>query len=783
MSNRRDFLKGAGILSLAPLSRGVPTLAQGTSANPRPDFIASTELAGIDKDAIVLENAEMRLAINSRASAQSLIHKPTGQECLAERGGDAPMFTLTQYRPYINEVQLAYPAKVTHFAPDHLRREGDTLIASFEILGYDALIGLKITDAYIAFRLEKLDYKGFRKPKVPRTPTRIDETLFLQLAVRDRMNFGEWLNVMWDDDVAVNVLAADPHTRIDAAPCLGYHLFQAGTVQEVQLEGASAALITTSPDHLLDRIAQLEEDFNLPRGVQSRRCKEYKNSYYEVLKMSPQDADEHIEFAKAGGFRLMQIYHSALTDSLGHFPWRPEYPRGIADLKEITAKINQAGMIPGFHVLYTMATVNDPYITPVPDPRLSLRHSFTLAESINASSTVIQVEEDPRLLDIGGNKRILSDGGAKFRDEEQMQTLRIQNELIHYKTYTSTPPYRFEDCVRGAFGTRPAAHEISSRVGLLDMYSPTMVRYSQNSSLEAEVAERLQAIYGQAGFRFMYFDGAEDVPAPFWYTVSRAQLILQKGLKPQPLFAEGACKSHFSWHVLTRANAFDVFPPEEQKAATRIYCVEEIKRVVNDFSSIDFGWLGYWAPSKESIGTQPDIVEYVTSVAAAWDCTIALFGNLPALKSHPRTVDNLEVIRRWEDVRAEGWLTDANRISIRNVKQEHTLLIDENGRYELVPYDQIGGVAGADRPARAFVFERGGKIWVVYWHMSGEGMLELPVSTKRVSLMRDLGKPLRVKRSGSGVTLPLGERRYIRFNDLTRDEVISAFQRAIIRTS
>jgi hypothetical protein len=782
MSDRREFLKTAGILSLASWSKALPAEHRNGDAGGTSSSASSNVATQAEADSVVLENGEMRLVIGAHGAARSLVHKGSGQECLAE-GVDVAMFNLTQYRPYLNEVQLAYPAKVTHFPADQVRREGDNLVVYFPLLGYEATIGLKITDAYIAFRLEKLAYVGFREPYVERTGTPIDETLFVQLPVRNRKNFGEWLNVMWDEGVAVNVLATDPHTRIDAAACSGYRLFQAGTVADVQLESAGAALITTEPKHLLDRIDRVEVDFNLPRGAESRRRKEYRSSYYEVLKMTPKDADQHIHFAKMGGFRLMQIYHPAFTDSLGHFPWRPEYPGKIADLQQITAKINKEGMIPGFHVLYTMTTVNDSYVTPIPDSRLSLRRSFTLAESIDATATTITIEENPRIFNIGGNKRIVSDGGAPFHDQQKVQTLRIQNELIHYDTYTSNPPYRFEGCVRGAFGTRPATHEMSSRVGLLDMYSPTMVRYSQDTSIQAEVAARLQAIYEQAGFKFMYFDGAEDVPAPFWYTVSRAQLILQNGLKPPPLFAEGACKSHFSWHMLTRANAFDIFKPEVVKAATRAYCVEEIKRVVNDFSSIDFGWLGYWAPTKESTGTQPDMLEYVTSVAAAWNCTIALFGDLPALEAHPRTADNLEVIRRWEEVRAQAWLTEDQKISLRNVEQEHTLLIDENGKFVLLPYEQIQNVAGAAMPGRAFLFGRNGNVWAVYWHTSGQGFLDLPLAAKQVTLMKELGKALVVKGDGNHTKLPLGDRRYLEFHGLTRQQVTAAFQDARILPS
>jgi hypothetical protein len=195
---------------------------------------------------------------------------------------------------------------------------------------------------------------------------------------------------------------------------------------------------------------------------------------------------------------------------------------------------------------------------------------------------------------------------------------------------------------------------MSSRVGLLDVDTwPVFVRLTQNTTIQDEVAERLKGIYEQAGFKFVYYDGAEDVPPPYWYTVSRAQWVVGKRFQPQPLFAEGACKSHFSWHILTRGNAFDVFRPEVIKAATRAYPAAEIKRAAKDFTSINFGWIGYWAPGRDTMGTQPDMLEYVTSRAAAWDCPIAVQSNLQAMDAHPRTPDNLEVIRRWEEVRAQ----------------------------------------------------------------------------------------------------------------------------------
>jgi hypothetical protein len=769
MTDRREFLKGAGILGFTSLSNGLS--AQKSSADAKPSAVSSNATAHPETTAIFLENAEMRLLIGSNATARSLIHKSTGQECLGINTGET-MFALTQYRPYDNELQLAYPAKITQFPADHVRRQGDQLLVNFALVGYEALIGIKITNAYIAFHLEKLTFNGYT-PMRPKRPHPIDETMFVQLPVRRRKNFGDWLNVMWDEEVAVNLLATTMETQIEAQPRNGYQLFQAGTVGKVKLLGAGAALIATATPHLLDRIASVEEDFDLPRGVASRRSKEYRFSYYGTGEMTPQDVDRQVKFAKMGGFRTMLIRTNAFSKTWGHLPWLPEYPRGIVDLQEVTSKIRDAGIIPGLHVYHTMAGTSDAYVTPKPDPRLSLQQIYTLARDIDATATVVPVEENPQMCP--------TDGG--------MRVLRIQNELIRYERYTSTAPYRFEGCERGLFGTQAGLHEVSSRVGLLDMYNPDNVRFSENTSIQAEVGERLHAIYNQAGFKFTYFDGSEQLPGPYWYTVPRAQKLVWEGLAPQPLLAEGSCKAHFSWHMLTRGNAFDPAKPEEIKAAIRAYPATEVHRVAKDFTSINFGWIGYWPPSEETIGTQPDMLEYASSVAAAWDCPISLDRPesnktiLEALEAHPRTPDNLEVIRRWEDVRAQGWLTREQKTSLWNLEQEHTLLVDENGKFVLVRCCQIENVAGAKAPGRAFLFEHDGDVWVSYWHTSGRGFLELPLAAGQVAAMRELGKQVDVKGDSRKVTLPLGDRMYLRCRNLSRERVILAFQQAKISST
>ncbi|NPA37746.1 MAG: hypothetical protein GXO47_12955 [Chlorobi bacterium] len=711
---------------------------------------------------IVIENSEFRFVIDTDGTAKSLIHKATGKECLMQ-GVKLPLFGIKQDYPYDNENKLAFPAKQRTFGSNKVIRNDDKLIVNFERTDYEATVGVEITDSYIVFTLDKLSYKMSNVGD--KRKTRIDEFILLQIPVKDRTHFGEWLNVMWDKNTAVNLLAVEPACMIDAFDRPGYKVFQAAGFNDVKLIGISAGLITTTGDRLLDVINTIEHDYGLPLGVESRRRKEYKNSYYEISGATPENIDEHIAYAKKAGFKQMVIYYMDFAKSMGHFGWKPDYPNGINDLERMVKKIKDAGMIPGFHIHYNKAQINDPYVTPVPDPRLNIRRYFTLRQDIDKNSTTVVVEENPTGCTLDDDRRIL----------------KIGNELISYENYTTTVPYKFTNCKRGYFNTKPEQRKKGDVLGLLDIDTwPEFVRFNQRTDIQNEVAERLEQIIDNVGFQFLYYDGAEDVPPPYWYNVSKAQLDVYNKLKTKQLFAEGAQKSHFSWHILTRGNAFDDFPPEVFKEGIKRYPLAEAKLISNDFSSIDFGWIHPVAPDSQTIGLQPDMLEYAESRSAGWNSIISLVGNLEEFKNSPRTDDNLEVIRRWEEVRENGFLTDDIKKELRESDIEHILLINEQGNYELVHYEQIV-IPESKKNIRAFVFTRHKKVWVVYWHTSGSGILKLNTRTSNIHLYEDLGTEITPVDVGNEyVEIPLDRRRYIQF-DLTRKEVIDLFENSVLK--
>ena len=97
---------------------------------------------------------------------------------------------------------------------------------------------------------------------------------------------------------------------------------------------------------------------------------------------------------------------------------------------------------------------------------------------------------------------------------------------------------------------------------------------------------------------------------------------------------------------------------------------------------------------------------------------------LKKLRDHKRAPDILETMRRWEDVRARKWLTPEQKELLKDPATEFHLCLNENGEYELVEWDQLDVAGGKWTDVRAFMFERGGKRVVAYWHVRDQARLD-----------------------------------------------------------
>ena len=709
---------------------------------------------------VVVENARFRLSVGDDAVVRSLVLKATGEELLTATEG-VPLVTVTQERLFNNEIKLAHPSRETTCRANRIRRDGDRLIVGFELVPYEAVIALRVTDSFVGFELAGFDVELADYQLGPQFPVWLDmkvppvRTLrFLQLPVRPRANFGEWLNVCWDGRAALAVVGCEPMTVVGNERRKDFRLMTAEADAELRLEGAKAALIVSEQKDFLPCLDAVEVAYGLPRGVRDRANGSFNASVYWTASITKDSVDEEIALARAGGFRRMLVYHTAVCDhpadysDIGSYAVGPAFGGDENAVRDLLGKAHAAGLKVGLHVLHPFVGLDSAYVHPVADHRLNLKRRFTLRRPLDVSAAGdLLVEENPFACPTNERSRVLVFGG----------------ELLTYTGFTTTRPYKFTGVCRGYRRTTPVAHPAGQIGGLLDIceFGGTAAYVDQNTDLQDELAEKIARIYN-LGFDFFCMDGCEGVNAPYGIHVANAQYRVWRKLEPKPLYTEGAAKAHFAWHHLSGANAFDVFVPEEFKAMIVRWPQREAAEIARDFSRVSFGWWGFWLPGERlndgtvTVGTQMDMWEFGTSRAAAWDSPTTIQFDPAKARRHPRLADLMEVMRRWEDVRAKGWLTPAQKELLKSSTRQHHLYVNDRGEYELHEIEML--VPENASGLRAFLFERNGRRIVAYWHTSGSGRFVLD--------------------DGEGTVLEAGGLRY-RETESSREAVRRAF--AVVR--
>ena len=138
----------------------------------------------------------------------------------------------------------------------------------------------------------------------------------------------------------------------------------------------------------------------------------------------------------------------------------------------------------------------------------------------------------------------------------------------------------------------------------------------------------------------------------------------------------------------------------------------------------------------------------------------------------------LETLRRWEDARDSGFITPEIKAELRKTDIEHTLLIDENGDFELASWYHLHDVLGGDDRASVFLFERGGKTCAAIWSNTGSDKISLPIGKESVSYVETFGSAeTPVVRNGEDIVIPIGKRRYL-ITELSREELAKIFEKA-----
>jgi hypothetical protein len=429
--------------------------------------------------------------------------------------------------------------------------------------------------------------------------------------------------------------------------------------------GSRIALFGCPAGEALETIGLIELGEGLPHPLIDGRWGKTAPSAaaaYMILDFGEADIDRAIAYTKQAGLRY--LYHSSPFKTWGHFQLTDQFPSGRAGLKDCVEKAEAAGLFVGVHTLSNFITTNDPYVTPVPDPRLARVGAARLTEDITASQREIPVSS-PDLF--------------QESQKSHLKTLRVEGELIGYGGLSAAPPWRLLDCRRGAFGTTAAPHKAETGVDKLADHAYKV--FLTDSDLSLEVAGNIAGLFNECGLRQISFDGLEGnrstgmgnygeiLFTSAWYD------RLSEDIR-RHFIADASRTSHYFWHIYSRMNWGEPWYAGFRESQTQY----RLRNQAYFQRNLMPGMLGWFLMKPE---TSIEDVLWLLARSAAFDAGYAFVTGYEALEGNGSTGDILEAIGLWEEARMADAFSDAQKALMKDITNEFSLEADGRGGWLL----------------------------------------------------------------------------------------------------
>ena len=608
---------------------------------------------------VVLENKYLKWVINEIGFSNLFIDKITGRNYL-----DVEASSLLPFMEIVKDGKKYNPSSV--------KMRKDELKIFFDHVKIDCSLKVETLEDYITFELSSISDQN------------IDELTLCRIPLNIRENVGRLLNIGWNNDFAACILSLNLQVRSFGASDEKAILI-AKCYPKYGLLGSRIAIVGVPFSIVKETIRRIQLREGLPSptlaGVWDKISPEVKKSYL-FIDVTEQNVDEVIKYAKMGGFSYVMMYNSSWSTSCGSYPINlKNYPGGLESIKRVVKKMHDAGLKVGLHFLTTCISKNDPYVTPTPDKRLLKDCSFTLAHSIDESSTFIPTAEPPKGVPTKPQLYYVAGGND----------IQIDDEIITYSGVSLQPPYGFTGCVRGARGTKPAKHEKGATIHhLAEMFGFYIA--DAESSLLDEIAQRIADIVNNCEFDMVYFDGAEAASAQgaWWYYIPKVQLAFFSKFKREVLM-QGASYTvsiyrgqgtmlkptdeqidHFNWHIYSRDAQTDRVYRGVKGHIDKVK-IPGVLKVQANLMPAEFGWFGIYAKTPYYQATQPDEIEYLCNKCVGYDSPLSIETTLRDLKENGWTPEMLYIIKSYEELRLRNIFSEDEKRRLREPGAEFRL--------------------------------------------------------------------------------------------------------------
>ena len=461
----------------------------------------------------------------------------------------------------------------------------------------------------------------------------------------------------WGSVIQAYAINRDLHRQVDAWGGQFKNMPVAALPGE-SVVGSKIALFSCDEQVTLDRLEQIELAENLPHptinGVWFKRSNLFGRSYL-ISSFDENNIEEMIAFTKRAG--LISLYHEGPFNSWGHFVLNPAlFPNGRDGLKKCADKAHAAGLLLGVHTLTNFINTNDPYITPVPDERLSFTGSSVLTKDIDESAKEMELAS-PEYFD--------------QLKENNLHTLKIGKELIRYKNISTLAPYVLSDCQRGAFGTTAAAHKKGDIAGKLFDHPYNV--FFPDINMQRETANNLATLMNETGVDHLDFDGHEGGLASGQgdYAVELFAKDVYDQVKHDFICGTSISKTFF-WHICSYYNWGEPWYGGFKESMQQ-YRIDNQGLFDRNYMPHMMGW--YLLSENTTLSE----MEWMLARSAGYSAGFAMVANADALKKNPHTPVLLDAIREWEAARNGRAFTAEQQERLKDPQNEfHLQKINES---------------------------------------------------------------------------------------------------------
>lgn len=432
--------------------------------------------------------------------------------------------------------------------------------------------------------------------------------------------------------------------------------------------GSKIALFGSPAEQALAVLGEIEIEENLPHPVidgEWGKTSPGATAAYLIVDFGEDNLDEALNLVKKAGLRY--LYHGSPFANWGHFDLRKElFPDNWESLKRCVEKADQEGIRIGVHTLSNFITTNDPYVTPVPDPRLARVGETSLVKDIDEASTEIEVENPCFLNQMENNS---------------LHAAVIGNEIIRYNRVSGDPPWKLTGCERGAFDTRATSHEAGSTIGKL-MDHPYKTFLTDNS-LSEEMAERIADLFNHTGLRQISFDGLEGTWSTGMGQYGRQRFVKTwyDHLKPElqgKVITDASNPGHYFWHMFTRMNWGEPWYAGFRESQTQL-------RLLNQdffYRNLMPAMLGWFRMSPE---TSIEDIEWLLARAAGFNAGFCLVTSPAIVEKNGIGEKILQAIKDWEALRMGNAFSSDQKQLMQDISREfHIERAPEKG-YHWIP--------------------------------------------------------------------------------------------------